>query len=148
MIMIVFWKSCGFGLVVLSILLGYRDSFAAELIMVERPNCEWCEIWEKEVGIIYKLTPQGKQAPIRRITIETLEAGFLKTKRPVVFTPTFILSRKQREIERITGYPGESHFWSLLEDMLNRLPDTTSHRCSGSGLKPDQARVPAEKHVC
>ena len=148
MIMIVFRRSCGFGLVVFFILLGYRGSFATELIMVERPNCEWCEIWEKEVGIIYKLTPQGKQAPIRRITLKTLEEGFLKTKRPVVFTPTFILSSEQREIERITGYPGESHFWALLEDMLNRLPDTTSHRCSGDGLKLDQARVPAGKHVC
>ena len=146
--MIIFRRSCGFGLVVFFILLGYRGSFATELIMVERPNCEWCEIWEKEVGIIYKLTPQGKQAPIRRITLKTLEEGFLKTKRPVVFTPTFILSSEQREIERITGYPGESHFWALLEDMLNRLPDTTSHRCSGDGLKLDQARVPAGKHVC
>jgi len=26
---------------------------AAELIMFDSPVCEWCEIWEDEVGIVY-----------------------------------------------------------------------------------------------
>tara|TARA_B100000700_G_scaffold324597_1_gene431164 strand:- start:1591 stop:2031 length:441 start_codon:yes stop_codon:yes gene_type:complete len=146
--MIIYQKYWGFGLLVVFILLGYRASFAAELIMVERPNCEWCEIWEKEVGVVYKLTPQGKRAPIRRLTLKNLEKSAIQTLSPVTFTPTFILLSKQGEIGRITGYPGESHFWALLESILKRLPETPTQRCPSNRLKFNQVRMPAGKHVC
>ena len=116
--------------------------------MVERPNCKWCEVWEKEVGVVYKLTPQGKRAPIRRLTLTTLKESSLQNIRPVTFTPTFILLSKQQEIGRITGYLGENHFWALLEDILKRLPEKSTHTCSDNRPKFDQASMPAEKHLC
>ena len=29
---------------------------ASELIMFNSPYCEWCEVWEEEVGIIFDKT--------------------------------------------------------------------------------------------
>jgi hypothetical protein len=44
----------------------------------------------------------------------------LKLKRPIVFTPTFILTVDGQEIERIEGYPAEDFFWGLLGMMLDQ----------------------------
>ena len=141
-------KCWGLGLCALLILLSYRASFGAELVMIERPNCKWCEVWEKEVGVVYKLTPQGKRAPIRRLTLKTLRESSVQPIRPVTFTPTFILLSKQQEIGRITGYLGEDHFWALLGDILKRLPETSTHTCSDNPPKSDEEPIPAEKHLC
>ena len=148
MIMIVSHKYWRLGLLVLLVLLGYHASFAAELVMVERPNCKWCELWEKEVGVVYHLTPQGMRAPIRRLTLKTFRESSLQTIRPVTFTPTFILLSQQQEVGRITGYLGESHFWALLEDILKRLPRAPAHTCPDTRFKFDEATMPAERHLC
>ena len=39
---------------------------------------------------------------------------------PVVFTPTFILTKNSKEISRIEGYIGDDLFWGMLEIMLKR----------------------------
>ena len=139
-----------FGLVLsaLFILLSYRASFATELIMVESPICEWCEIWEEEVGVIYKLTPQGKRAPVRRLSLENLEKNSLEISSPVTFTPTFILSSDQREVGRITGYPGESHFWALLDDLLKHLPENSDDLCADPRIKVKNKRNILGNHLC
>ena len=40
----------------------------------------------------------------------------------IVYTPTFVLMDGGREIGRIVGYPGEDFFWSLLGELVQRLP--------------------------
>ena len=39
---------------------------------------------------------------------------------PVVFTPTFILTKNFKEIARIEGYIGDDLFWGMLEVVLKR----------------------------
>ena len=39
---------------------------------------------------------------------------------PVVFTPTFILTKNLKEIARIEGYIGDDLFWGMLEVVLKR----------------------------
>jgi len=41
---------------------------------------------------------------------------------PASFTPTFILIHEGKEVDRIEGYPGDNHFWFLLNTMLDKLP--------------------------
>ena len=41
-------------------------------------------------------------------------------KRPLAFTPTFVLMVDGVEISRIEGYPGEDFFWGLLEQMMDQ----------------------------
>jgi len=148
MAMIVSQKYFGLVLFVSFIMLSYRASFANELIMTESPICEWCEIWEEEVGVIYRLTPQGKQAPVRRLSLENLKENSLETIRPVTFTPTFILLSNQREVGRITGYPGEGHFWALLDDLLKHLPGTVADRCSDPRIEVKQSIKILGNHLC
>lgn len=106
---------------------------AAELLMFESPGCEWCDIWDAEIGQIYHKTDEGRRAPLRRISIhQTLPAdlGFVKG---VVYTPTFVLVDDGRELGRILGYPGEMHFWGLLEEMLPSDPEMTETKSQDSG---------------
>ena len=104
-----------------------RSAVAAELIMINSPICEWCDTWEDEVGVVYALTEQGRKVPLRRIDINDMPTSALRTDRPVTFTPTFLLVDGAREVGRITGYPGESHFWYFLDEILKKA---LNHGCS------------------
>ncbi len=45
---------------------------AAELVMFETLGCRWCLAWDKEVGVIYHKTAEGRTAPLRRLDIGDL----------------------------------------------------------------------------
>lgn len=98
---------------------------AAELIMVERQGCHWCERWNAEIGPAYPKTTEGARAPLRRIQINDLPAdiGFAS---PLVFTPTFVLVDKTCELGRIEGYAGDEFFWFLLNNLLDAYPQATA----------------------
>ena len=95
---------------------------SAELVMFEAPACEWCEVWDEEVGVVYHKTGEGRRAPLRRIDIHATRPADLAPIAPVHYSPTFVLMDGGREVGRIVGYPGEAHFWGLLQDLLDRLP--------------------------
>ena len=108
--------------VVLFLLVGASSSGqAAELIMFRQVLCEWCTVWDDEVGIVYDKTHDGQQAPIRQVDIHEERPADLKGIRPVIFTPTFVLVENDIELGRIQGYPGESFFWGLLSQMLKKI---------------------------
>ncbi len=96
-------------------------SQAAELIMFYSPVCEWCEVWEREVGVVYSKTPEGRIAPLRRLDIDEPRPKTLSTIDAVIYTPTFVLMENGRELGRILGYIGEYQFWGLLGPLLDRL---------------------------
>ena len=92
-------------------------AFSTELLMVHEEACFWCEAWENEIGPIYSKTAEGKFAPLSKIDL----ADSVNDERLaglVIFTPTFILIKDDKEIARIEGYPGEDFFWALLEQAL------------------------------
>ena len=93
---------------------------AAELVMVERSGCSWCARWERDVGPAYMKSDEGRQAPLRRVSLDDGQPK-LALKEPVRFTPTFILVEQEREIGRITGYLDNAMFWGLLGTLLARL---------------------------
>ena len=95
---------------------------AAELVMFEQAFCEWCEAWDREVGVLYRKTDEGKRAPLRRVDIHATRPADLSGIKRIVFTPTFVLMENGQEVGRILGYPGEDFFWSLLNQMMKRLP--------------------------
>jgi len=94
---------------------------AAELWMVRRNGCPWCQAWDRDVGPLYNKSDLGRRAPIRMIDIDR-RPEHPPFKAPVIYTPTFVLVDHDREIGRIEGYPGEDFFWSLLEHLLLQLP--------------------------
>jgi len=99
--------------------------------MFESAVCEWCDKWRDEVGPVYSKTDEGKQVPLRVISVHEPRPVVYRAINGIVFTPTFVLWDKGREIGRISGYPGESFFWGLLGELIERLD---------SGRKEDRAR--------
>ena len=93
---------------------------AEKLIMFDSPVCEWCEVWEEQIGFMYHLTAEARRAPLKRIDIGDQDkvSGL---ERRIIYTPTFVLMDKGREQGRITGYPGEDFFWAMLAIMIKRL---------------------------
>lgn len=116
-------------------------AYAAELIMVEQVGCEWCETWEQEIGTVYQNTPEGRAAPLRRVNIRELPED-LEFIRGLVYTPTFVLVDKGREIGRIQGYPGEDFFWGLLQQLIDRLPQEKNRRAN---IKKEPLSAPVGK---
>ena len=94
---------------------------AAQLIMVEQDACEWCEAWNEEIGGVYHKTTEGKAAPLRRVDIHDEMPSDLQFITGLVYTPTFVLVDKGKEIGRIRGYPGEDFFWGLLQQLIGEL---------------------------
>ena len=94
-----------------------ENLMAAELIMVEQQGCYYCEEWKDQLVHIYPKTPEGKYAPLK--TFDITEVDEIKgLERDVIFTPTFILMEKNKELGRLEGYSSEDFFWELLEVIL------------------------------
>ena len=94
---------------------------AAELVMFEQKGCVWCQKFDREIAPAYDKTSEGKRAPLRRLDIAQpapADLAFIKRER---FTPVFVLVDAGREIGRIRGYPGDTFFWGLLANLIERL---------------------------
>jgi hypothetical protein len=117
------WPLLFVGLWVLVVLPPSAES--AELVMFEAPFCEWCEVWDDEVGMIYHMTSEGRLAPLRRVPIHEPRPADLTPIASVRYSPTFVLLNEGHEVGRIVGYPGEDHFWGLLQVLLDDLPQSS-----------------------
>ena len=94
---------------------------SAELVVFEQKGCVWCQRFDRDIAPAYDKTTEGKRAPLRRQDIRQpmpAELAFIKRER---FTPVFVLIDGGREIGRIRGYPGDTFFWGLLANLLERM---------------------------
>ncbi|MEA2880253.1 MAG: hypothetical protein QOF14_5449 [Hyphomicrobiales bacterium] len=94
---------------------------AAELVVFEQKGCVWCQRFDRDIAPAYDKTTEGKRAPLRRQDIKQpipSELAFIRRER---FTPVFVLIDEDREIGRIRGYPGDTFFWGLLANLIERL---------------------------
>lgn len=94
---------------------------AAELVMFWQKGCVWCDRFDRDVAPAYEKTAEGKRAPLRRVDIAKPIPGDLAFIRRERFTPVFVLIEDGREFGRIRGYPGDTFFWGLLANLLERL---------------------------
>lgn len=97
---------------------------AAELVMFEDAGCAWCARFNAEIAPIYPKTDEGKRAPLRRVDSGSALPADLAFVTPERLTPLFVLVDQGREIGRIRGYPGEDHFWGLLDVLMKKLDET------------------------
>lgn len=100
---------------------------AAELVMFTDPGCPWCAAFEREIGPIYPKTEEGRRAPLRRVDIRDRPED-LAWIEGVRMTPTFVLVDRDREVGRITGYPGADFFFGLLGNLLGKLDQPRAWR--------------------
>jgi hypothetical protein len=118
----------------LTVLSPTAAATALELVMYRRAGCPWCAKWDREIGPIYAKTDIGRRAPLHVVDLDRERGPDIGLKRPVRYTPTFVLVDGGREIGRIEGYPGEDFFWGLLERLLPQA--------DGQSLRP-LAALPA-----
>ena len=90
-----------------------------QLIMFDQPFCEYCELWEEQVGVTYPKTVEGKFAPLKRVHISKSYKDY--KIRGVVYTPTFVVIEDGREIGRLVGYINEDFFWTMLAPLLKKV---------------------------
>ena len=114
-----------------SLVLIAAPAEGAELVMFEALACEWCEVWDEEVGVVYHKTVEGRLAPLRRISIHETRPADLRPIAGVRYSPTFVLIDGGYEVGRIVGYPGEDHFWGLLQVLLDDLPQSSGPKPKG-----------------
>jgi hypothetical protein len=87
----------------------------AVLVMVQDPGCPYCARWEAEVGRSYRLSEEGKFAPLVPYLRGAPEiAGIAK----IVYSPTFVMFAYGHEVGRIVGYQGSTLFWMQLEPLI------------------------------
>jgi thioredoxin-related protein len=97
-------------------------SMAAELIVFSRPDCVWCEAWERDVGAIFPRTDEAQYLHLTRVDISEPLPERLRNLKGVNYTPTFVVLDEKREIGRILGYTGEGYFWWELQKIIKKLP--------------------------
>lgn len=94
----------------------------AVLVMIGDPGCPYCARWEREVAPGYVASEDGKLAPLVRRDRHDRDIAFIER---VVFSPTFVMLVRGREVGRIVGYGGADLFWmqlaALMEDVRTAL---------------------------
>ncbi len=104
---------------------GSAKGGAAELVMFEEAGCEWCDLWNQQVGIVYSKTPEGRRAPLRNVNINDPRPDDLMNVTGIVYTPTFVVVDNGVELGRIVGYLGEDFFWGYLDNILSKAAPAT-----------------------
>jgi thioredoxin-related protein len=89
-----------------------------ELLFVDRSGCPWCARFEREVLPGYGLSDLGREAPLKRVSLDAGQPKEAALDEPVRFTPTFVLLRDSREIGRVVGYMDNATFYGLVEKLL------------------------------
>jgi thioredoxin-related protein len=104
-----------------------RIAQAAEMVMFERAGCVWCQRWDREIAPIYDKTDEAKVLPLRRVDVDRDKPTDITLASPVIYTPTFIVIDKGREIGRIIGYTNDMSFWGLLGKYAAQFLPTPDH---------------------
>lgn len=107
-------------LLAFALLIG-KPATALELVMIEQEDCIFCERFNAEIAPAYPKTAEGQRAPLRRVDLHKPWPSDLSNISQEPFTPTFVLVHENNELARLRGYPGDEHFWFLLNQMLESI---------------------------
>lgn len=81
----------------------------AQLVVYEAEDCPYCEKFEADV-----LAHWQADVPFVRTQSQQAPNGWVLAG-PLLATPTIVLFKKQKEVARFTGYPGDAQkFWQWL----------------------------------
>jgi len=114
-------------------------SAPAVLVMIGDPGCPYCARWEREVAPGYIASEDGRLAPVVRRDRRAPDIAFIER---VVFSPTFVMLVRGREIGRIVGYAGADLFWMQLAGLMEDV--RTALQRSGAAA-PNLAARPVER---
>jgi hypothetical protein len=112
----------GWLMLVAGLTASAAGTVAAELLMFDDSGCVWCRRWTAEIGPGYPRSPEGVQAPLRRIPIRNQANAGVALARPVNATPTFVVVEDGQEVGRLEGYAGRDFFYPMLDELLRKIP--------------------------
>ncbi len=87
----------------------------AVLVMIGDAGCPYCARFEREVAPGYRASEDGQLAPLVRRDRHDADIAFIPR---VVYSPTFIMLVRGREVGRIVGYSGADIFWMQVAGLL------------------------------
>lgn len=87
----------------------------AVLVMIGDPGCPYCARWEREIGPDYMASEDGRLAPVVRRDRGSPDVAFLPR---IVYSPTFVMLVRGREVGRIVGYAGADLFWMQIAGLM------------------------------
>lgn len=105
-------------------ILQATTAHAAELILVEDPRCGPCILFDREIGLIYSKTDEGRTAPLRRLAFGAPAPAPYTFIGEIKVAPTFVLVHDGREVGRIEGYSSDELFWMSLASLMQKLPES------------------------
>ena len=89
-----------------------------ELIVLEAPNCIYCNIFRRDVLPGYQRSKRAGDLPIRFLDLNDPAASRLKLSTAVTIVPTVVLMRSGEETGRISGYTGPEAFFHSVARLL------------------------------
>ncbi len=92
-----------------------------ELVVLEVPNCIYCNIFRRDVLPGYQKSKRGSELPIRFVDLNDPAAEKLKLSAAVTIVPTIVLMRQGEETGRISGYTGPEAFFHSVARLLGSV---------------------------
>ena len=105
-----------FGTVLIFAALPHIAIADTRLVMVTSDYCPFCRAWERDVGAVYDKSPYASVLPLTRVDVGSGMPAGVALLKPVVGTPTFLIIRDGKEIERQRGYDDAEMFWWWLSE--------------------------------
>jgi hypothetical protein len=90
-------------------------SAPAVLVMIGDPGCPYCARFDREVAPGYRASEDGRLVPLVRRNRHDADIAFIPR---IVYSPTFVMLIRGREIGRIVGYGGADIFWMQVAALL------------------------------
>ena len=91
-----------------------------ELLVFEKEDCSYCEIFRRDVAPSYRFAPLSRLAPLRYVDIGKVDIDKIGLASRLNILPTTVLMKDGREVERIPGLTGADTYYMLLKYMIEK----------------------------
>ena len=109
-----------------------QEPVGLRLLVIEQAGCVYCAQFRREIEPAYNASPESVVAPLVYANIRGPWPEGVALSPPPFVTPTFVLiDATGQERGRITGYPGDIFFWSLLQEILISAQNTDGRSTAG-----------------
>jgi thioredoxin-related protein len=80
--------------------------------------CDYCAIFDEEIGQPYAQNDLSKKAPLIRINLDEYGTGPYHLKKPLMVAPTFVIMKGDDEIARMRGHMDRFSFLAFVRDAV------------------------------
>ena len=91
-----------------------------EILVFERENCGYCDLFRDTVAQRYKAGPHAQSMPMRFIDIDKADTDALGLKSRLTMLPTAVVMKDGAEVDRVPGLTAPDTFFSLVQHILRR----------------------------